>query len=108
MMLMMMMTMLVLLCVLVLLLVLTRSPFSSDNGGPADHANNWPLRGSKGTDFEGGTRVCAFLNGGALSPSLRGKKVLGMMHVTDWWATLSLLVGQDTSDAKVQRGPCYS
>ena len=34
--------------------------FSSDNGGPADHANNWPLRGSKGSDFEGGTRVCAF------------------------------------------------
>ncbi len=23
--------------------------FSSDNGGPADHANNWPLRGSKGS-----------------------------------------------------------
>ena len=21
--------------------------FSSDNGGPKDHANNWPLRGSK-------------------------------------------------------------
>ena len=26
--------------------------FSSDNGGPADHANNWPLRGHKATDFE--------------------------------------------------------
>ena len=26
--------------------------FSSDNGGPADHANNWPLRGSKGSGKE--------------------------------------------------------
>jgi hypothetical protein len=28
--------------------------FSSDNGGPDDHANNYPLRGSKGNDFQVG------------------------------------------------------
>ena len=74
--------------------------FSSDNGGPADHANNWPLRGSKGMDFEGGTRVCAFLNGGYLTPSMRGTKIRGMMHITDWWATLSVLTGQSVADPK--------
>ena len=80
--------------------------FSSDNGGPADHANNWPLRGSKGSDFEGGTRVCAFLNGGFLQPSLRGTKIKGMMHIVDWWATLSLLTGQTAADPKAAAGAC--
>merc|ERR1712086_227843 len=73
--------------------------FSSDNGGPIDHANNWPLRGGKGSDFEGGTRVCAFVNGGFLPTDLRGTKIKGMMHIVDWWATLSVLTGGDTSDA---------
>lgn len=82
--------------------------FSSDNGGPADHANNWPLRGSKGSDFEGGTRVCAFLNGGFLDPALRGKKIKGMMHIVDWWATLSILTGQTATDPKAARaGPAW-
>jgi hypothetical protein len=45
-----------------------------------DHAQ--PLRGSKGSDFEGGTRVCAFLNGGFLATALRGTKITGMMHIT--------------------------
>lgn len=30
--------------------------FSSDNGGPHDHANNYPLRASKGSDFQGGVK----------------------------------------------------
>ena len=43
--------------------------YSSDNGGPsftASHhlaANNYPLRGSKATDLEGGVRVGAFISG---------------------------------------------
>jgi arylsulfatase A-like enzyme len=33
--------------------------FTSDNGGPVQQgANNGPLRGSKGTTFEGGIRTC--------------------------------------------------
>ena len=37
--------------------------FFSDNGGPVPHgANNWPLRGTKSTLFEGGTRTPAFIH----------------------------------------------
>ena len=38
--------------------------FSADNGGPADHEPNFPLRGAKGADFEGGVRTVAFATGG--------------------------------------------
>ena len=54
-------------------------------GGPADHANNYPFRGAKGSDFEGGTRVVAFISGGFLPESARTMgPVNGMMHVADW------------------------
>jgi len=54
--------------------------FSSDNGGPADHANNWPLRGTKGSDFEGGVRVAAFLSGG-WHDFKSMPKITGLMHI---------------------------
>ena len=31
----------------------------------------------------GGTRVCAFLNGGFLNEALRGTKIEGMMHIAE-------------------------
>ena len=32
--------------------------FTTDNGGAISHgASNWPLRGTKGTMFEGGTKA---------------------------------------------------
>ena len=102
--------------------------FSSDNGGPADHANNWPLRGSKGSDFEGGVRVAAFLSGGWLAGARRAAAsttstavstaaistaaattaaaaapaapITGLMHIADWWATLSAIAGAPMHDAK--------
>jgi arylsulfatase A-like enzyme len=41
--------------------------FSSDNGGPlvttGISGNNYPLKGGKTNDFEGGVRVVAFLSG---------------------------------------------
>lgn len=70
--------------------------FSADNGGPslvggASFANNYPLRGSKGNAFEGGTRVLAAVSGG-LVPSSRFNKKLpapgnGHVHVADVYAT---------------------
>ena len=76
--------------------------FSSDNGGPHDHANNYPLRGSKGSNFEGGVRVCAFINGGIVPEAARGQSLSdGLMHITDWYATLGSLAGYNgTEDAK--------
>ena len=44
--------------------------------------------------------MCAFLNGGYLAPELKGTKIAGMMHITDWWATLSTLTGQPADDPK--------
>lgn len=66
---------------------------SSDNGGPADHEANWPLRGSKGNEFEGGVRVVAFVVGGFLPDPMRGTSVDGLMHITDWHTTFAALAG---------------
>jgi len=47
---------------------------SSDNGAPAPGpGSNWPLSGSKGTFWEGGLRVSAFVSGGYLP----AEKLLG-------------------------------
>jgi len=75
--------------------------FSSDNGGPADHETNYPLRGSKGSDFEGGVRVAAFVGGGFLPAKMRGTTVTGMLHLCDWYATFARLAGalDPSSDA---------
>ena len=56
------------------------------SGGPKDHEPNFPLRGHKGSDLEGGTRVVAFVGGGFLPGGLRGGRVGGMMHICDWRA----------------------
>jgi arylsulfatase B len=69
----------------------------SDNGGQTDlvygGGNNWPLRGGKGSEFEGGIRVAAWLSGGALPTAVRGSVQRGLMHGADWLATLCGLAG---------------
>ena len=79
--------------------------FSADNGGPIHHgvhafgANNFPLRGQKFSDFEGGTRVVAFVSGGFLPRAVRGTTHTdGPMHICDWYATFCALAGCDPSD----------
>ena len=61
-------------------------------------SNNYPLRGSKVSDFEGGVRAVAFLSGGYLPISVRGGRHTGYIHVADWYGTLAKLVGVDPSD----------
>ena len=120
----------------------------SDNGGPsfsedAHSANNWPLKGSKTSNWQGGIRVNAFVSGGlikaaapvsgeseSLSPYMRqttsldrsvavcyrcgwklsnnerceqamvGKKLTGLTHVCDWFATFCALAGVDKTDTR--------
>lgn len=74
--------------------------FSSDNGGPGDHENNFPLRGAKASDFEGGVRVVAFVSGGWVPKSVRGASIDGMMHIADWYSTFAELASVDPSDER--------
>ncbi len=66
--------------------------FSSDNGGPTKlGANNFPLRGAKGSLYEGGVRVPAFAVWSGKLPA--GKVAEAPMHMVDWYPTLAKLVG---------------
>jgi arylsulfatase I/J len=46
---------------------------------------SFPYPPTQVSDFEGGVRVNAFLTGGYLPESLRGKNTSSLIHVTDWW-----------------------
>eukprot|EP01063_Lacrimia_lanifica_P008670 TRINITY_DN1571_c0_g1_i2.p1 TRINITY_DN1571_c0_g1~~TRINITY_DN1571_c0_g1_i2.p1 ORF type:complete len:1106 (+),score=165.84 TRINITY_DN1571_c0_g1_i2:560-3877(+) len=76
----------------------------SDNGGPAGKAssghsgNNWPLRGGKTNNFEGGIRIAAFASGGFIPAAMRGTALHGYIHVADWYPTLATLAGADPED----------
>ena len=68
--------------------------FASDNGGwsiPDGQGNNFPLRGSKFTYFEGGIRVPSFVH----SPLINNPKRIenNLFHVSDWFPTLLRAAG---------------
>ena len=67
--------------------------FSSDNGGPAPGrlTDNSPLRGGKGSVYEGGVRVCAFATWDGRIPA--GARLDEPLHVVDWYPTLVRLAG---------------
>lgn len=73
--------------------------FTSDNGAIprgiySNAGSNWPLRGVKGTLWEGGIRVPALV----WSPLLRPELVQQPMHVVDWLPTLYSAAGGCVSD----------
>ncbi|CAG0894732.1 unnamed protein product [Darwinula stevensoni] len=73
--------------------------FTSDNGGVGDvegsRGNNFPLRGMKGTLFEGGVRAV----GTIWSPLIeKPQRVFqGLMHISDWLPTIYHLAGNNLS-----------
>ena len=79
----------------------TLTVFMSDNGGPIYEpgaANNFPLRGGKYSDFQGGVNANAFLSGGWLPEARRGSEYGGVVHIADWYSILCGLAGVDATD----------
>lgn len=86
--------------------------FQSDNGGTRNAmfagegdmskikipCDNGPYREGKGSLYEGGTRVPAFLNWPGHIPA--GRVVDGMMHAVDMYPTLAGLAGASTAKCK--------
>jgi len=68
---------------------------SSDNGSPE---NNFPLRGTKYTHYEGGIRVPAFVAGGFVPAPVRGTTQHALIAGWDWYATLAALAAVSPYD----------
>lgn len=76
---------------------------SADNGGlvyPDGHfgASNFPLKGGKQANWEGGVRSNALVSGGFVPVSRRGTVETGWAGIEDWYTTLGNLAGADTTD----------
>eukprot|EP01061_Rhynchopus_euleeides_P034105 TRINITY_DN57808_c0_g1_i1.p1 TRINITY_DN57808_c0_g1~~TRINITY_DN57808_c0_g1_i1.p1 ORF type:complete len:530 (+),score=186.62 TRINITY_DN57808_c0_g1_i1:57-1646(+) len=73
--------------------------FTADNGGPSETcgvqgSSNYPLRGSKCSLWEGGTKASAFAwTGKALSAQIVPGRFPDLMHAADWMATISEATG---------------
>lgn len=70
--------------------------FCSDNGGPeGSGANNGPLRDGKGSLYDGGVHVPAFVHWPGQVPA--GKKADGLIHIVDLLPTLLAVAGSEAS-----------
>jgi arylsulfatase I/J len=76
--------------------------WSSDNGAAIEMVTGaksaYPLRGGYYTNWEGGIRAPALVNGGFLPTTAQGRKVEGYVHIADWYATLCGLAGAKSDD----------
>lgn len=75
--------------------------FSTDNGGEPSRlgrSNNYPLRGGKVTNWEGGVRGVGFMRGTDSShhaplPAGETRGSTQLMHISDWFPTLLYVAG---------------
>jgi arylsulfatase I/J len=49
--------------------------------------NNYPLKGGKAGNWEGGIRVNGFVSGGYVPGQMRGTKLGGLVTGWDWYVT---------------------
>ncbi|CAH1781398.1 unnamed protein product, partial [Owenia fusiformis] len=85
--------------------------FTSDHGGHRRKNNNWPLRGTTHTYFEGGIRGLGILTG---SVTNKAKSCTGsnsqLYHMTDWYKTFLTLagatIGSDTDSYDIWTSVC--
>ena len=73
--------------------------FASDNGSPVHvwgtAGTNSPLRGGKGTYWEGGIRTPAFISGGWLPRRMRSRRLTGLVHISDLFASFCAVASGD-------------
>lgn len=77
--------------------------WTSDNGAAIEldtgAKSAWPLKGGYYTDWEGGVRAPALVSGGYLPASQRGRRLDGLIHISDWWPSFVVgLAGGNASD----------
>eukprot|EP00039_Didymoeca_costata_P024008 m.8970 g.8970 ORF g.8970 m.8970 type:complete len:559 (+) comp3984_c0_seq1:142-1818(+) len=98
---------------------------TTDNGGPVclnmseatKHkekcvsncgTNNFPLRGSKMTNWQGGVRGVGLVSGGLVPIHRQGTRWGGMIHGTDWYVILLHLAGASDETIYNSTGPLPS
>lgn len=65
---------------------------TADNGGNlVEGANNYPLRGGKRSNLEGGVGSNAFVSGGYIPKKMRGKKLEAFIGIEDWYGICEVL-----------------
>lgn len=74
--------------------------WATDNGSPVKAGSNYPLKGAKSSNWEGGVRTPALVSGGYLPSIQQGKQLKGLIHLCDWYATLLSIAGLSYDDPK--------